>query len=68
MTNVYTRPDYRGQGIGRKLLAHVVEWARAENLELLLVWPSDESVGFFDRAGFQQIADGMQLELRPYIK
>lgn len=52
VTNVYTRPTDRGQGIGGRLLTKVVEWASASDVELLVVWPSDESVGFYDRAGF----------------
>src|SRR5262249_44992790 len=40
VTNVYTRPAYRNQGIGSQLMAHVIAWARAHNLENLVVWPS----------------------------
>jgi GNAT superfamily N-acetyltransferase len=46
VTNVYTRPAYRGRGIGSELMAHVVEWAQAQDLECLLVGPSDTSVRF----------------------
>jgi GNAT superfamily N-acetyltransferase len=52
VTNVYTRPPYRGQGIGSELLERVKAWARGEDLEVLIVWPSEESVAFYERAGF----------------
>jgi GNAT superfamily N-acetyltransferase len=67
VTNVYTRPAYRGQGIGSKLMAHVVEWAQAQDLECLLVGPSDASVRFYERAGFRWNEDLMEYTVRPYV-
>jgi GNAT superfamily N-acetyltransferase len=52
LTNVYTRPEHRDQGIGSRLLDHVQTWAREAHVELLVVWPSEESVSFYTRAGF----------------
>lgn len=52
VTNVYTAPQHRGHGVGSKLMEAVVQWARSEELELLLVWPSDDSTDFYRRAGF----------------
>lgn len=52
LTNVYTLPAYRNRGVGSALLAAAAQWARAEALELLLVWPSTRSFPFYRRAGF----------------
>lgn len=52
VTNVYTRPEHRGQSVGTALLERVTYWATQEDVELLVVWPSEESVGFYERAGF----------------
>lgn len=52
VTNVYTRPAYRGQGIGSELMKHVLAWAKAQDLEFLVVWPGEESIRFYERAGF----------------
>jgi GNAT superfamily N-acetyltransferase len=52
VTNVYTRPGFRGRGIGSRLLGAVTEWARDHDVELLVVWPSEESLGLYERAGF----------------
>jgi RimJ/RimL family protein N-acetyltransferase len=52
MTNVYTRPEQRGRGIGAAVLQQVTAWAVEHDVELLVVWPSDESVAFYERAGF----------------
>lgn len=52
VTNVYTASHRRGMGIGSKLMEAVVRWAQSRGLELLLVWPSEESEDFYQRAGF----------------
>ncbi|NLG51262.1 MAG: GNAT family N-acetyltransferase [Chloroflexi bacterium] len=65
VTNVYTRPAYRGQGIGTALLERVKAWAAQEGLELLIVWPSEASVAFYQHAGFTAQNDIMECLLRP---
>ncbi len=65
VTNVYTRPSYRNRGIGTELLSRVLGWAREEHLETLIVWPSDLSVGFYQRAGFRADNDVLELEILP---
>lgn len=66
ITNNYTRPAYRGLGIGSELIKRVKRWAMDEDLELLIVYPSDEAVTFYERAGFSAQNDVMELKLRPY--
>jgi GNAT superfamily N-acetyltransferase len=63
ITNVYAEPDVRNAGIGSALLQRVIAWAREQRLELLLVWPSDESVRFYLRAGFVPSPSAMELDL-----
>jgi len=67
VTNVYTRPAYRGQGIGTQLMIHVLQWAREQDLESLIVWPSETSVGFYERAGFRGSTEMLEYEVRPYV-
>ena len=64
ITNAYTRPPFRSQGIGAALLERVKEWARQQNLELLILWPSDTSVAFYERAGFSSEHEILQCRLR----
>jgi len=52
LTNVYTRPEFRGQGIGGRVLDAVTAWARDSDIELLVVWPSEASVAHYERHGF----------------
>lgn len=66
ITNVYTKPAYRNQGLGAALLQYVRQWATAQDLELLLVSPSAESLTFYQRAGFMAETDFIQLRLRDY--
>jgi GNAT superfamily N-acetyltransferase len=66
ITNNYTKPAHRNQGIGSELIKRVQQWASAEDLELLIVYPSDEAVTFYERAGFRSDNDVMELKLREY--
>jgi len=66
LTNSYTLPAYRNKGIGSQLLEHVIEWALEQDLELLIVWPSERAVSFYERLGFDPKHDILQLTLRAY--
>lgn len=57
VTNVYTRPAYRGEGIGGQILDEIRSWARRQSVELLFVWPSEASVEFYRRHGFDHPPD-----------
>lgn len=66
LTDCYTRPAFRNRGVGRELLGHVAAWAQDRDLELLLVWPSERSMSFYSRAGFQPDDESRVLRLRDY--
>ena len=68
VTNAYTRPEHRSKGIGTTLMRHAVEWARTEDLELLIVWPSLRAVPYYRRLGFASENEVLQLTLRPYYE
>ena len=63
LTNVYTLPEFRSKGIGGGLLAAARSWAEAQKLELLIVWPSDRSYAFYERAGFRRESDPLTLKI-----
>jgi GNAT superfamily N-acetyltransferase len=67
VTNVYTRPAFRGQGIGSELMRHVLAWAREQDIENLIVWPAEESIPFYERAGFTLQNEVMEYQIRPPI-
>jgi GNAT superfamily N-acetyltransferase len=63
LTNCYTLPSFRGCGVGKHLLGIIIDWARQQDFELLLVWPSDESYDFYGRCGFKDLRDPLVLPL-----
>lgn len=60
---VYTVPEARNRGIGSRLRRRVIDWAKEEELESLLLWPSDRSVPFYERTGFVRGPDALELHL-----
>jgi GNAT superfamily N-acetyltransferase len=64
VTNFYVRPSHRNQGLGTVLLRRVVDWARARDLETLVVWPSRRSRSLYSRAGFAP-GEVREMVLRP---
>lgn len=65
LANSYALPQARNAGVGSRLLAAVADWAKVENLELLVVWPSDRAYPFYERAGFRRTQDPVVLRLGP---
>jgi len=63
ITAVYNMPEYRNKGICSALMGYVKEWSRIKKLELLIVWPSERSISFYERSGFNDINDVMELSL-----
>ena len=62
ITNFYTRPKFRGNGVGRKLLRKVKLWAKEEKVECLFVWPSAKSIGLYESEGFDDNNDILEIE------
>lgn len=65
VTNVYVEPTSRDEGIGSQLLRGVIERAREQRLEFLIVWPSERSVPYYARVGFAPSGEAMELPLDP---
>ena len=65
LTNVYTRKEYRNQGVGTALLGYIQDQLRAQDCELIFVWPSEKSVAWYRRNGFLQENEMMECPLGP---
>jgi len=66
LTDCYTLPRFRSEGVGSALLTRVSQWATARDLEMILVWPSEKAISFYARAGFTRADDIRMLRLRTY--
>ncbi|HVE94853.1 MAG TPA: GNAT family N-acetyltransferase [Acidimicrobiales bacterium] len=66
VTNVYTKPGVRNLGIGTELMEAVKSWAHGLDLEMLIVWPSDPSLPWYRRAGFERSPEMLELEIAGY--
>ncbi|WP_144510174.1 GNAT family N-acetyltransferase [Bacillus sp. FJAT-22090] len=60
MTNVYTIQKYRNQGIGSKLITTINEWAKNNNYEFIIVWPSEDSGDYYKRNGYVLCKEPME--------
>ncbi|MBO6557146.1 MAG: GNAT family N-acetyltransferase [Pseudomonadales bacterium] len=62
---MWVSPDYRGRGVGRRLLDAVLHWAseRTEYMVLGVTLGNDSALALYESAGFQ--AFGEPEELRP---
>jgi GNAT superfamily N-acetyltransferase len=64
LTNMYVEPELRDAGLGRRLLEVALDAARSDEVDGVVLWPSDRSRPFYERAGFRGLPDGpMWLEL-----
>jgi len=57
---MWVRPERRGQGIGRQLVAAVAEWAAALDIDQLLLHVTEGNDGaarFYASAGFVETSD-----------
>ena len=63
VTNVYTIPEYRSQGFGSRIMEELNRWAQQNQLTFLMVWPSETSVDFYERHGFEKALEVMENHL-----
>ena len=64
VSNVFVQPSSRG-GIGTRLLEAALAWARSNEVDRVLLWPSARSVTLYERHGFTHRGDVMELALGP---
>src|ERR1041385_7278272 len=52
VTNFYVREEYRGKGIGTRLLSEVLAWGKTQNAHTAILWPRERSKSLYVRHGF----------------
>jgi GNAT superfamily N-acetyltransferase len=50
--NVFTEPAWRRRGVAEMLLRRIIEWARAEHVDRIILHASDEGRSLYERLGF----------------
>jgi GNAT superfamily N-acetyltransferase len=50
--NVFTEPEWRRRGLAALLLKRIIDWAREERLDGLVLHASDEGRALYERLGF----------------
>lgn len=50
--NVFTEPAWRRHGLAELLMRHILDWAREERLDRLVLHASDEGRPLYERLGF----------------
>ncbi len=63
LSNLFVQPSARG-GVGTALLETAIEWARANGVDRIVLWPSARSVTLYRRYDFRRDADVMELALK----
>lgn len=63
LTNFYVCEEHRDHGLGSKLLAAVLDWAKSKNAQMVILWPTERSKPFYLRHGFKFADDAMQLTI-----
>jgi GNAT superfamily N-acetyltransferase len=50
--NVFTEPEWRREGVALLLLQRIIDWARAERLDRLVLHASEAGRSLYERLGF----------------
>ena len=61
VTNFYVREEYRGKGIGTRLLSDALTWGKTNNAHTAILWPRERSKSLYVRHGFSVADDLMRL-------
>jgi GNAT superfamily N-acetyltransferase len=50
--NVYTNPEYRGQGLARQLVQEAVDWCAEQHIHVVSLHASDQGRSIYEKMGF----------------
>ncbi len=66
ITSLYVVPGHRNAGVGGALLDQALDECRREGLDTVVLWPSSRSRPLYQRRGFVERGDVMELPLVPH--
>jgi len=55
--NVFTERSWRRRGLARLLMTHIIEWARQEGLDTLVLHASGDGRSLYESLGFAQTSE-----------
>lgn len=55
VTNVYTEPAYRRQGINTRLLDELVEEVKKRNISYIWLWSTEQGTPLYRKYGFKEL-------------
>ncbi len=61
-SGVFTLRHMRNKGLGQALFEKVKAWSEKEGIELIILWPSERAKPFYERLGFKNENDVIELE------
>ena len=62
IVNVYTEPDFRGQGLARRLMMTVLDWLKEQGFRSAALHASEAGRHLYEKLGFRATNE-MQLRL-----
>jgi GNAT superfamily N-acetyltransferase len=64
LISMWVDPAYRGQGIGRRLVEHVLDWARSNGANSVSLWVTESNspaIELYARCGFRSTGETQSL-------
>ena len=65
--NVFTEPEWRRRGLARLLMEEILRWARAEQLDRLVLHASTEARQLYEQLGFE-VTNEMRIEVGQEVR
>lgn len=69
LKRMYVRPQFRGLGLGKRMIAHLTEYALQHGITILRLetgYNMDDAMGLYERMGFQKIPAFGEYRESPY--
>ncbi len=63
LTNVFTKKEYRNKNIGTKMLEYIKNYLTKLNCELIIVYPSQQSINWYIRNGFSNVNEVFECKI-----
>jgi len=62
LMNIYVKPKYRKQGIGKKICSWLIERAKSKNITKIYLETSDTAKVMYEKLGFEEMKNYLKLK------